>query len=56
MESSNTPRVLARLTSEELALVNGAAACDCPREKTCDQDGQIDTGGYTIDLNSGACD
>lgn len=53
-DNTNTPRVLARLTSEELALVNGAGRC--PNHPTTDQDGNGDVGGYTIDLSDMSCD
>lgn len=54
MKNNDTPRVLARLTSEELEQINGGARC--PLNKTTDLDGGSDVGGYTINLGTGACD
>jgi hypothetical protein len=54
MEENTTPRVLARLTSEELESVNGAGRC--PNYPTTDLDGRSDVGGYTINLGTGQCD
>jgi hypothetical protein len=55
MEENSTPRVLARLTSEELESVNGGGS-RCPNHATVDLDGGSDVGGYTINLGTGACD
>jgi hypothetical protein len=54
MKNNDTPRVLARLTSEELEQINGGARC--PLHRTTDLDGGSDLGGYTINLGDGSCD
>jgi hypothetical protein len=56
MKENTTPRVLARLTSEELESVNGGIDSRCPTHATVDLDGRADTGGYTINLGDGTCD
>jgi hypothetical protein len=43
------------MTSEELEVVTGGGS-RCPNHKTTDLDGQPDVGGYTINLDTGACD
>lgn len=53
---NQTPRVLARLTSEELAMVVGAMRPCCPDHQTVDMDCNPDVGGYTIILDSNTCD
>jgi hypothetical protein len=51
---SNTPRVLARLTSEELDQVNGAGYC--PPTKTVDLQGGEDSHFGTHNWTTGECD
>lgn len=53
--NNNTPRVLARLTSEELSSINGGLPC-CPRHQTVAPDCSDDVGGYTVILDTGTCD
>jgi hypothetical protein len=55
-ENVTTPRVLARLTAEDLSLVNGGIRPICPHHVTADLDGYPDTGGYSIDLGTNTCD
>lgn len=56
MKHNETPRVLARLTSEELERVNAAGPGGCQPKDSVDQDGNPDKSYSSVNLDTGACD